>query len=59
MDLGDAEGYIGRRVVYRPYGAPSRVEYGFITEVRGKWVFVRYGNDATAKATAPQDLELV
>jgi len=58
MELGDAEDTIGRRVVYRPYGG-GRPEYGFITEVRGRWVFVRYGSDPSAKATAPQDLALL
>jgi hypothetical protein len=53
---------IGAEVVYRPDGASwTRAERGVITAVPLplRWVFVRYGTDATAKATDPRDLYLV
>lgn len=57
MNLDDARDNIGRRVKYTPFGR-EKVEYGFITEVRGRMVFVRYGSDPISKATFADDLEL-
>lgn len=57
MTLDEAERAIGQTVVYTPYGG-GRPEGGVITEIRSRWVFVRYGQDQFAKATMPQDLQL-
>lgn len=57
MNLDDARDNIGRRVKYTRFdGRPP--EFGFITEVRGRMVFVRYGSDPISKATFADDLEL-
>jgi hypothetical protein len=58
VTLDEAADSIGKTVVYFPYGG-GRPQVGEITEVRSRWVFVRYVNDGeTAKATMPQDLRL-
>lgn len=65
MTLDEARAAIGRKAVYHPgrgwplAGDPSRPEEGVITEVRGEYVFVRYGGDVTAKATRPEDLGFI
>ena len=47
---------VGSRVVYRPY--PEAVpEEGVVTRVTDRFVFVRYGSDVGAKATAAEVLE--
>lgn len=58
MTLDEARNSIGRAVVYLPYGG-GRPEHGIITEVRSRWVFVRYGTEQTSKATMPQDLRFL
>jgi hypothetical protein len=60
VNIEEAREGIGRRVVYEPPGAPA--EYGTITEVRTirqhpGYVFVRYGGDRVAKATAAELLQ--
>jgi len=57
VTLDEARESIGRTVIYLPYGG-GRPEAGVITEIRSRWVFVRYGSDEGAKATMPQDLRL-
>ena len=46
---------VGAGVVYRTNFGEA--EDGVITEVRGRWVFVRYRGDQVAKATNPAALE--
>lgn len=59
MTLDEAARSVGRTVFYLPPGG-GRPEYGVITEVRSRWVFVKYGdNSPDAKATLPQDLRLL
>ncbi len=58
MTLDEAKQSIGRKVVYRPAnGGP--LEEGVITEVRGRFVFARYGSDQHSKGTRPENLELM
>lgn len=57
MSLLEAANAVGRGVVYHPQS--GRAEDGVITGVNAKWVFVRYGTQKWAKATAPEDLELL
>lgn len=49
----------GRQVTYIPFEGcdPSLLEYGVITSVNEKFVFVRYGSDVNSKATNPEDLK--
>ena len=60
MTLKQAENHIGRKVVYKPFLGCDMDdwEYGVITSVNSKYVFVRYGSAVSAKATDPNDLEL-
>lgn len=53
----EATANIGRKVVYTPYR--GNVEEGVITGVSGggTWIFVRFGADVHAKATAPNALD--
>jgi len=54
--------HIGQSVVYTPPGCESectRREQGVITAVSDRYVFVRYGADVHAKATAPENLALL
>jgi hypothetical protein len=55
--LDEAIAAIDQTVIYTPYGG-GRPQAGVITEVRSRWVFVRYGSEQTSKATMPQDLRL-
>ncbi len=52
---------IGRRVVYyfgkEPFSLPC--EYGTVTSLNEKYVFVLYDGDIYSKATRPADLEWV
>lgn len=62
MTLEEAANNIGRTVTYTPdryEHAPDGIEHGVITATTGRYVFVRYGTDQHAKATAPSQLELV
>jgi hypothetical protein len=56
VTLAEARRSVDRAVVYAPrHGAR---EVGVITSVGDVLVFVRYGSDATAKATRAEDLVL-
>jgi Fe2+ or Zn2+ uptake regulation protein len=48
---------IGRKVVYRPLHGVQ--EEGVITSFNGRFVFVRYGNEHTPKATSPDHLSYI
>lgn len=57
MSIEQAKKNIGEKVTYQAYAfAPE--EIGTITEVRGPWIFVNYG-DLNAKATSPAQLTLM
>lgn len=65
MTLEQARAAIGRLVTYARRDDPTdpaRItagpEYGTITSVNARYVFVRYGNSPTGKATDPADLTL-
>lgn len=47
---------IGQRVVYRSHSGTEL--HGEIRYAAGRYVFVRYDRDTSAKATAPELLEL-
>ncbi len=63
MTLDEAAANIGKRVVYQPH--PGWAEYGVITSVNPRWVFVCYDtddgprNERHSKATAAVQLQLV
>ena len=57
ITLEQARDHIGAGVVYRPGHGPA--EDGVITGTSRTYVFVRYAGDTGAKATAPEDLELL
>jgi hypothetical protein len=57
MTLDEAREHVGSKVLYTP--SSDVVEEGVITEVRGEYVFVRYGGDYGSKATRPEDLRLL
>ena len=57
MTLEEAAANIGQTVIYRP--TPDQVEHGVITATTSRYVFVRYGTDQHAKATAADYLTLV
>lgn len=59
MTLDEARGNVGRQVEYRPAHPALPAERGVISSVGERYVFVRYGEDLTAKATPPGDLTLV
>lgn len=59
MTLEEAATNVGRTVVYHPDDNPDRAETGVITATTSRYVFVRYGTDQHAKATAAAYLELV
>ena len=46
---------IGRKAIYRPRGQSEVAEEGVVTSIRGRFVFVRYGNDPGSKATKAED----
>jgi hypothetical protein len=56
VTLEECEEATGLNVVYT--GGHVREE-GVLTEVRGPWAFVRFGEDQTAKACQPDQLTLV
>lgn len=56
MTIDQAADHIGATVIYRPN--PATVEHGVIESVNDNYVHVRYGTGKTAKATAPDLLEL-
>jgi hypothetical protein len=55
MALDEAREHVGDTVVYRNHGC---AEVGEITSVNDRYVFVRYGDDASSKATDPSALTL-
>lgn len=56
MSIDEARDGIGQQVVYAAYpGAED--EFGVITAVNDRYVFVRYEDDRTAKATPPESIE--
>lgn len=57
ITLEQAKANIGNRVTYTCAGSQDK-EYGVITSVNSKFVFVRYGSDINSKATSPEDLTL-
>ena len=59
MTVDEARASIGRRVEYRPPHPALPAEEGVITSVNSRFVFVRYGDDLTAKATPPEHLTLL
>jgi ribosomal protein L35AE/L33A len=60
MTLQEARENIGRSVVYKPFEgcSKSQIEYGVITSVNDRYVFVRYGNELQSKATGAENLKL-
>lgn len=60
MTLEQARENIGNNVTYHPFvGRKAKdCEYGVITSVNDRYVFVRYGSDRHSKATNPSDLTL-
>lgn len=58
MTLDRAARNIGHAVVYMPAGRRDLIERGVITSVNRTFVFVRYGDDQTSKATPPERLFL-
>lgn len=61
MTLDEARKNLGKKVIYRPYKFCNSelYEYGKITSVVGRLVFVLYEGDFNSKATSPEDLELI
>lgn len=59
MTLEEAKNNIGRLVVYTPFEGfdESQIEYGVITSVNDRYVFVRYGRKIHSEATRPEDLK--
>lgn len=59
MKLNEAEP--NRQVKYTPREncTESEIEYGVLTTVGTKYVFVRYGSEVQSKATPPEKLEYV
>ncbi len=47
---------VGRSVCYVPPGSPCRAEFGIITTITERYVFVRYDGEDAAKATRREDL---
>jgi hypothetical protein len=60
MTLEEARQNVGSKVMYTPFQGckPSIIEYGIITGVNQKFVFVRYGNENISKATNSAKLKL-
>lgn len=54
MTLDEAKNGTGRAVIYKSECCED--EYGVITGVNNKFVFVRYSTDYNSKATSPGDL---
>jgi hypothetical protein len=61
MTLAQAKAKIGAKVRYHPPGAntTARTEDGRISSVNDRYVFVIYVGGMGAKATRPDDLELL
>lgn len=59
MTLEEAKNNIGAVVKYIPFEGcdSSQIEYGEITSVNDKYVFVRYGRKIHGEATRPEDLK--
>lgn len=49
----------GDKVKYKPATSDHANNYGVVTSINKAFVFVRYGNEPTAKSTRPEDLELI
>lgn len=61
MTIEQARENIGRNVTYERYYGDLMVsgpEFGVITSVNDRYVFVRYGAQVGSKATDPADLTL-
>lgn len=56
MTLAEAKHNIGRRVVYCPENPHIPREFGVISSVNDRYVFVRYDKSGHSAATAPEDL---
>lgn len=61
MTLEEASCNLGKRVLYKPYKTCSSelYEYGKITSVVGRNVFVLYDGDFNSKATKSEDIEFI
>lgn len=57
ITLAQAKANVGRFVAYQSHHN-SPPEYGEIQRVGEVWVYVRYAETDTVKATAPEDLTL-
>ena len=57
MTITEAREHIGDSVTYQPGHGP--LEVGWITDVRGDYVFVMYAGDRAPKATRAADLTLL
>jgi hypothetical protein len=58
MSLDEARWHTGWPVIYRSHPG-AMPEVGKIKSVNDFYVFVQYAGDTGAKATRPEDLELV
>lgn len=60
MTIQQAKENIGHRVTYKSFEGCSndQIEFGVITSVNEKYVFVRYGSEIHSKATGPDQLTL-
>ena len=58
MTLTEARGHIGDPVLYRRSRSPMAAEEGVITSVGVSYVWVRYSDGGTPRATRPEDLTL-
>jgi len=56
MTIDDAKNNIGNKVIYER--AHCKAEYGVITSVNSRTVFVRYGTNVNSQGTDPEDLTL-
>lgn len=61
MTLSEASCNLGKRVIYKPYKKCNSelYEYGKITSVVGRNVFVLYDGEFNSKATSPEDIEFI
>lgn len=58
MTLTQARQLMGRRVAYQAPHPGAPFEYGYITKVTERYVFVRFDGDGGAKACTPGSLQL-
>lgn len=60
MTIQECKDNVGRNVTYVPFEGcdPKLHEYGVITSVNERYVFVRYGSDTHSKATKSSDLRI-